>query len=603
MWEAIKTRNLGAERVKEARLQTLITEFENLKMSDNNNIDAYAAKLSGIASKSATLGEVMSEHKLVKKFLASLPRRFFHIVAALEEVLDLKTTRCPYQKRDNEANLSEAHDGDVNHEEGTFLMMNHVQEMILMNEEKYTSPKIESNTEEDDVWKGLYFVPMENGEQKLLKDIYYIHALHSNVISLGQATISGCDIRIRGDFLTMCDSCGSLLIKVPQSTNHLYKTQLKVRKPYCLLDNIDEGRGCGTYDLGISALVRYMWYFLLKHKSDALGVIKRFKTSIEKQMGDSTNVDGSLCTSTKWNCKKKNQTLLEMTRCIIKARGVPNYFWGEAVRHATYIINQTPTRALVGVTLYEKFYGEKPNLEDLTVFGCVAYERTVSKHLKKLDDRSKPLVYLGKEPSSGGFRLYNPHENKIIISVYVVFDEKKGWKWKEDTNQGGSNGTVHATIPATIHATVPTTIHAIVPVTVAATVPGQSPHPVHSLFNSPQMPTDEDDSEDGDVAISVRCSTRNKVLPTRLVYYQLNVHELITFDEEPRNYNEAKWKPQWLKAMKTKLDSIIKNNTWKLVPLPKGVVPIGLKWLFKIKRIADSSIMKYKARFVAKGYV
>ncbi|GJU20044.1 uncharacterized mitochondrial protein-like protein [Tanacetum coccineum] len=92
MWEAIKTRNLGVDRVKEARLQTLITEFENLKMLDNDTIDEYAAKLSGIASKSATLGEVMSEHKLVKKFLTSLPSRFVHTVAALEQVLDLKTT-------------------------------------------------------------------------------------------------------------------------------------------------------------------------------------------------------------------------------------------------------------------------------------------------------------------------------------------------------------------------------------------------------------------------------------------------------------------------------------------------------------------------------
>ena len=83
MWEAIKIRNLGAERVKEARLQTLITEFESLKMKDTGTIDDYAAKLSGIASKSATLGDVMSEHKLVKKFLTSLPRRFVHIVAAL----------------------------------------------------------------------------------------------------------------------------------------------------------------------------------------------------------------------------------------------------------------------------------------------------------------------------------------------------------------------------------------------------------------------------------------------------------------------------------------------------------------------------------------
>nr|GEX16684.1 hypothetical protein [Tanacetum cinerariifolium] len=91
MWEAIKTRNLGADRVKEARLQAIIAEFENLKMLDNDTIDEYVAKLSGIASKSATLGEVMSEHNLVKKFLTSLPRHFVHIVAALEQVLDLKT--------------------------------------------------------------------------------------------------------------------------------------------------------------------------------------------------------------------------------------------------------------------------------------------------------------------------------------------------------------------------------------------------------------------------------------------------------------------------------------------------------------------------------
>ncbi|GKC76036.1 hypothetical protein Tco_1126810 [Tanacetum coccineum] len=92
MWEAIKSRNLGADRVKKARLQILITEFENLKMADNDIIDAYAAKLLGIASKSAAIGEVMLEHKLVNKFLTSLPRRVVHIVVALEQFLNLKTT-------------------------------------------------------------------------------------------------------------------------------------------------------------------------------------------------------------------------------------------------------------------------------------------------------------------------------------------------------------------------------------------------------------------------------------------------------------------------------------------------------------------------------
>ena len=49
--------------------------------------------------------------------------------------------------------------------------------------------------------------------------------------------------------------------------------------------------------------------------------------------------------------------------------------------------------------------------------------------------------------------------------------------------------------------------------------------------------------------------------------------------------------------------SIELNNTWNILDLPKGVKPIGLKWIFKIKRNADGSINKYKERLVANGYV
>ena len=78
---------------------------------------------------------------------------------------------------------------------------------------------------------------------------------------------------------------------------------------------------------------------------------------------------------------------------------------------------------------------------------------------------------------------------------------------------------------------------------------------------------------------------------------------MLTLDEEPRNFDEAKAKPEWLKAMKTEMDSIEKNNTWKLVSLFKDVKPIGLKRLFKIKRNVDGSIIKYKAGLVAKADV
>ena len=56
VWEAIKSRHMGAGRVKEARLQTLMAEFERLKMKESDTIDNFVGKLSEMTSKSAALG-------------------------------------------------------------------------------------------------------------------------------------------------------------------------------------------------------------------------------------------------------------------------------------------------------------------------------------------------------------------------------------------------------------------------------------------------------------------------------------------------------------------------------------------------------------------
>ena len=54
--------------------------------------------------------------------------------------------------------------------------------------------------------------------------------------------------------------------------------------------------------------------------------------------------------------------------------------------------------------------------------------------------------------------------------------------------------------------------------------------------------------------------------------------------------------------MKEELEAIEKNNTWKLVSLPDGKKINGLKWIYKTKFNSDGSILKHKARVVAKGY-
>jgi hypothetical protein len=48
--------------------------------------------------------------------------------------------------------------------------------------------------------------------------------------------------------------------------------------------------------------------------------------------------------------------------------------------------------------------------------------------------------------------------------------------------------------------------------------------------------------------------------------------------------------------------SIINNNVWEIVPRPNSKDVVSSRWLFKIKHVADRSIEKYKARFVAHGF-
>ncbi|WJZ95338.1 hypothetical protein VitviT2T_014114 [Vitis vinifera] len=54
--------------------------------------------------------------------------------------------------------------------------------------------------------------------------------------------------------------------------------------------------------------------------------------------------------------------------------------------------------------------------------------------------------------------------------------------------------------------------------------------------------------------------------------------------------------------MKDEMNSMVNNQVWDLVELPKGAKVIGCKWVFKTKRDSSGNIERYKARLVAKGF-
>lgn len=75
-----------------------------------------------------------------------------------------------------------------------------------------------------------------------------------------------------------------------------------------------------------------------------------------------------------------------------------------------------------------------------------------------------------------------------------------------------------------------------------------------------------------------------------------------THEKEPAFYHEAKGIPAWEEAMAKEIQALTENQTWDIVPLPKGKKAIACRWVFKVKYKADGTIERHKARLVAKGF-
>ena len=71
---------------------------------------------------------------------------------------------------------------------------------------------------------------------------------------------------------------------------------------------------------------------------------------------------------------------------------------------------------------------------------------------------------------------------------------------------------------------------------------------------------------------------------------------------EPESYAEAAKDAHWRATMEEEMHTLAENETWDLVDAPKGVKPIGCRWVYKVKYNTDASVNWYKAQLVAKGY-
>eukprot|EP00253_Pinus_taeda_P011076 PITA_11076 len=76
----------------------------------------------------------------------------------------------------------------------------------------------------------------------------------------------------------------------------------------------------------------------------------------------------------------------------------------------------------------------------------------------------------------------------------------------------------------------------------------------------------------------------------------------VSANYDPDTFEEASSHPDWDATMNEEYRSLLANDTWDLVPLPKGRKLVRCKWVYRTKYGPDGKVDKHKARLVAKGF-
>nr|GEW92370.1 zinc finger, CCHC-type [Tanacetum cinerariifolium] len=473
LWESLKRRHVGEEKVQQARLQSLMIGIQTLQMKEDDTVDAFTPKLNGYATKAREFRKTLDESLLVRKLLDSTPDRFIQIVASIEQTNDLDDItldeitgklkafeeRINSRKEDkwkarktyysHKANTREKTKGEwdlskvrcfkcqklrhykkdcirtsttqeqsnliLEDNEPSLLMTTHEtkHEEVLLNEGQIQPGKYASA--DASIWyldngasnhmtgtkshfrdineritgrirfrdrsyvqikgRGSILLGCKNNEQKIVSDVYYIPNLKSNIISLGQLTEIGCKIIMDGNKLTLYDKNKKLLIKVERSKNRIYSTRLQIEAPICLLATIDNQA--------------WLWHARLGHLNfDDINKMTR------KGLVEGTpriNHAGQTCDA--YLLRKHSRTPFP-NQAKLRSKNPLDLVYGDLcgpISPATH----SGKKLFSYKTPYEALYNRKPNLENLRIFGCTAYAKITIPHLKKLDDRTIPMIYLG----------------------------------------------------------------------------------------------------------------------------------------------------------------------------------------------------------------
>nr|GEU66832.1 retrovirus-related Pol polyprotein from transposon TNT 1-94 [Tanacetum cinerariifolium] len=406
---------------------------------------------------------------------------------------------------------------------------------------------------------------------------------------------------------------------------------------------------------------RFTWTFFLRTKDETSDTLKKFITKIEdlkdlkvkiircdngrefrnKEMNDFCSQKGikrefSNARTPQQNdvAERRNRTLIEAARIMLADAKLPVIFWAKAVNTACYVQNRVLVNKSHNKTPYELFNDRTPAIRFLKPFGSHVMILNTLDNLGKFKVKGDEGYFIGYSMSSKAFRVFNKITRRVEESLHVEFLENKaidkgaGPKWLFDidsltksmnympvdagTNSTNFLGTKDAAnqevkkdvfslryilLPNWAHDTLLKSSSSKPHDESSTKVPEGSgnPNPTASSSNPSayQMKTLTAESPIPTVSSLVPTACLNDspepASDARLISKRVtNQEESLLLDKE---------------ALPPDLPDFLKElNVWTLVDCPKGVRPIGTKWVLKNKKDERGIVVRNKARLVAQGH-
>nr|KYP31898.1 Retrovirus-related Pol polyprotein from transposon TNT 1-94 [Cajanus cajan] len=289
--------------------------------------------------------------------------------------------------------------------------------------------------------------------------------------------------------------------------------------------------------------------YFLKEKAEVFEIFKKFRALVEKETGKVIKAfqfdRGGEFTSAMFAryyeehgvrqfltapyspqqngvTERKNRTILDMVRSMFKSKSLPKKFWAEAVQCAVYVQNRCPHAKLGEKTPQEVWNGKKPSVSHLKVFGSVAYGQVPNQQRTKLEDQSKKYIFIGYDEKAKAYKLFDPVNQKLVVSRDVHVEESKTWNWSNSIEEETSSEVVMPPISTTTE--------------------------LSKDESEPQQP---------------------RIRSLQEIYNTTNeVHVVcLLADSEDLNFEKAVQDEKWKLAMDEEIGAIERNKTWELTNL------------------------------------